>query len=179
MCDPQGVERMNKSKNCLLGYKCRFTLVELLVVIAIIALLAGLLFGAFGKARNSAWDAACKNHLHQLGTALQNYGTEQQSLPTMGRAELPKLLTVYLGGDTQVFRCKADITSPSNFDTYGTSYEWNAALNGRPFTSAGLRLGSAEIALPLISDISPNHDASIQAFMTDNSVIKLGSATAP
>ena len=50
-----------------------FTLLELLVVIAIIALLVALLLPALSGAMGRARSASCKNHLYQLGVALQMY----------------------------------------------------------------------------------------------------------
>ncbi|AKJ64584.1 prepilin-type N-terminal cleavage/methylation domain-containing protein [Kiritimatiella glycovorans] len=50
-----------------------FTLIELLVVLAIIALLAGLMFGAFTKMRAMADATGCMGNMKTLGTAVQQY----------------------------------------------------------------------------------------------------------
>jgi prepilin-type N-terminal cleavage/methylation domain-containing protein/prepilin-type processing-associated H-X9-DG protein len=66
--------------NCLINMRRDnrdgFTLVELLVVIAIIGLLAAMLLPVLSKAKAEARSSICKNHLHQMGLALQMYVNE-------------------------------------------------------------------------------------------------------
>jgi prepilin-type N-terminal cleavage/methylation domain-containing protein/prepilin-type processing-associated H-X9-DG protein len=58
-----------------------FTLIELLVVIAIIAVLIALLLPAVQAAREAARRAQCVNNLKQLGLALHNYVSQQNTFP--------------------------------------------------------------------------------------------------
>ena len=53
-----------------------FTLVELLLVVAILGILAALLLPAISKSNVAARSTVCKNHLRQLGQALQMYVQE-------------------------------------------------------------------------------------------------------
>jgi prepilin-type processing-associated H-X9-DG protein len=64
------------------------SLVELLIVLAIIAILAALLLPAVQAARESARLVQCKNHLKQLGLAMENHVGVYHRYPSNGWGHL-------------------------------------------------------------------------------------------
>ena len=87
-----------------------FTLIELLVMIAIIAILAGLLLPALGRAKQRAWATSCLGNVKQIGLASRLYADDNDdALPRSihtGQSWV-NTLQPYCSG-TNLWRCPRD-----------------------------------------------------------------------
>ncbi len=93
--------------------KNSFTLIELLTVIAIIAILAGLLLPAVGRARATAQKTACSNNMAQIGKAELMFSTDHKNktVPSNAKGKAYNFvysLWDYVGESDEVFVCPVD-----------------------------------------------------------------------
>lgn len=111
-----------------------FTLVELLTVIAIIALLAGILFPVFSRARAKARQTNCASNLQQLGAALLMYAHDHAELlpawcfgntlsndagPAQGAFTWDTVIAPYLRGSVEVLHCPESPFGKTTFEPNG------------------------------------------------------------
>ena len=64
-----------------------FTLIELLIVVAILAILAAILIPYFLRVRAQSARSACTENIHNIGTALELYYTDNDMYPDAGTWE--------------------------------------------------------------------------------------------
>jgi prepilin-type processing-associated H-X9-DG protein len=117
-------------------------------VMTIISILAGLLLPALARAKAKGYNAVCVSNLRQLGIATRLYSEDNNNLlpsaeilptepinPQKPLARICDVLASYVGraagtntNTVTVFKCPAD--KVGLFSSEGSSYEWDADLNG-------------------------------------------------
>ena len=170
------------------GFTPGFTLIELLVVIAILGLLAAVLFPVFAKVRENGRRTVCLSNERQIGIALTQYTTDNDSFFPNDRTRESAgqwASQVYpFVKEAQVYRCPDDPTTESQLgevslvthylvDSYGINL---SLLENVAFNSTGGTIVSESVLTAPAQTVALFEVTGDTAALTLSSNLHLGCA---
>lgn len=141
-----------------------FTLIELLVVIAIIAILAGILFPVFAKAREKARQTSCASNLRQIAMGVEMYKGDNDDFYVYvysctqrnGWVLWEEQISPYIQGGRTMMTHQMDVLRCPSFGGWQAACNQNPPLHGYiggyAYNTAGNMTGMSGIEEGLVAD---------------------------